>query len=87
MRARYNKGNWQIDFYQKEDDEKLSFLINGTSSLLYLFKKNRIRIKDLKYAVKGIFETSERLEKNGEIPSPCGIEKDLNCRCPEYEYQ
>lgn len=66
-------------FYQKPEDEKFSFLVKNneelTTQLLLNVSNNRVKEKDIKYAVKGIFEkieqniliTKNKIEMNNPI--------------------
>lgn len=55
----FNCNGLTLIFYQKENDEKFSFLIKDeeelTEQLLATVKTKRVKEKDIKYAVDGIF--------------------------------
>jgi dsRNA-specific ribonuclease len=57
---KYSQNGKTIIFYQKENDEKYSFLIENepelTEQLLANCSVKRVKEKDIKYAVKGIFD-------------------------------
>lgn len=57
---RFSQNGKTIIFYQKENDEKFSFLIENepelTEKLLANIKTKRVKEMDIHYAVKGIFE-------------------------------
>ncbi len=61
----FNQNGITLVFYQKPNDEKFSFLIKDneelTDQLLNSVSTKRVKEKDIKYAVKGIFE---KIEKN-----------------------
>lgn len=60
MKIRFTENDHTILFYQKENDAKYSFEIEGeeelTQWLLSNVKTKRIREKDLRYAKEGIFK-------------------------------
>jgi dsRNA-specific ribonuclease len=60
---KYSQNGKTIVFYQKENDEKFSFLIENepelTEQLLANVSNKRVKEKDIKFAVKGIFEKIE----------------------------
>jgi|SRR5690606_20157281 len=60
----FNKNGITLVFYQKQGDEKFSFLIKDneelTERLLNSVSTKRVKEKDIKYAVKGIFEKIEQ---------------------------
>lgn len=66
----FNQNGITLVFYQKPEDEKFSFLIKDneelTTQLLLNVSNHRVKEKDIKYAVKGIFEKIEQnlLPKN-----------------------
>jgi dsRNA-specific ribonuclease len=59
----FNQNGVTLVFYQKPADEKFSFLIKDneelTEQLLRSVSTKRVKEKDIKYAVKGIFEKIE----------------------------
>ena len=59
----FNQNGITLVFYQKPADEKFSFLIKDneelTEQLLRSVSTKRVKEKDIKYAVKGIFEKIE----------------------------
>jgi dsRNA-specific ribonuclease len=60
---KYSRNGKTIVFYQKENDEKFSFLIENepelTNQLLANVSTKRVKEKDIRFAVKGIFEKIE----------------------------
>ena len=60
----FNQNGIALVFYQKPSDEKFSFLIKNneelTEQLLNSVSTKRVKEKDIKYAVKGIFEKIEQ---------------------------
>ena len=60
----FNQNGITLVFYQKPEDEKFSFLIKDneelTTQLLLNVSNHRVKEKDIKYAVKGIFEKIEQ---------------------------
>ena len=60
----FNQNGITLVFYQKPEDEKFSFLIKDneelTEQLLNSVSTKRVKEKDIKYAVKGIFEKIEQ---------------------------
>jgi CRISPR/Cas system-associated endonuclease Cas1 len=60
----FNQNGITLVFYQKPEDEKFSFLIKDneelTTKLLLNVSNHRVKEKDIKYAVKGIFEKIEQ---------------------------
>ena len=60
---KFSQNGKTIVFYQKENDEKFSFYIENepelTERLLANVSNKRIKEKDIKYAIKGIFEKIE----------------------------
>ena len=59
----FNQNGITLVFYQKPEDEKFSFLVKDneelTKQLLNSVSTKRVKEKDIKYAVKGIFEKIE----------------------------
>lgn len=59
----FSRNNLTIVFYQKENDQKFSFLIKNeeelTDRLLATVKTKRVREDKIKYAVNGIFDLIE----------------------------
>lgn len=57
---KFSQNGKTIVFYQKEGDEKFSFLIENepelTEKLLNSVKTKRVKERDIHYAIKGIFE-------------------------------
>jgi dsRNA-specific ribonuclease len=60
----FNQNGITLVFYQKPEDEKFSFLIKDneelTEQLLNSVSTKRVKEKDIKYAVKGIFKKIEQ---------------------------
>ena len=60
----FNQNGITLVFYQKPADEKFSFLVKDneelTERLLNSVKTKRVKEKDIKYAVRGIFEKIEQ---------------------------
>lgn len=60
----FNQNGITLVFYQKPEDEKFSFLIKDneelTEQLLNSVSTKRVKEKDIKYAVKSIFEKIEQ---------------------------
>ena len=60
---KFSQNGKTIVFYQKDGDEKFSFLIENepalTEQLLANVSNKRVREKDIRFAVKGIFEKIE----------------------------
>ena len=60
----FNQNGITLVFYQKPEDEKFSFLIKDneelTTQLLLNVSNHRVKEKNIKYAVKGIFEKIEQ---------------------------
>lgn len=60
---KFSQNGKTIVFYQKEGDEKFSFLIENepelTEQLLANVSNKRVKEKDIRFAVKGIFEKIE----------------------------
>lgn len=60
----FNQNGITLVFYQKPADEKFSFLVKDneelTEQLLNSVSTKRVKEKDIKYAVKGIFEKIEQ---------------------------
>jgi dsRNA-specific ribonuclease len=60
----FDQNGITLIFYQKPEDEKFSFLIKDneelTTQLLLNVSNHRVKEKDIKYAVKGIFEKIEQ---------------------------
>jgi len=60
---RFSQNGKTIVFYQKEGDEKFSFLIEDepelTEQLLANVSTNRVKEKNIRFAIKGIFEKIE----------------------------
>lgn len=60
---KFSKNGKTIVFYQKENDKKFSFLIENepqlTEQLLANCKSIRVKEKDIRFAVQGIFEKLE----------------------------
>lgn len=60
----FNQNGITLVFYQKPEDKKFSFLIKDneefTTQLLLNVSTHRVKEKDIKYAVKGIFEKIEQ---------------------------
>jgi len=63
---KFSQNGKTIVFYQKEGDEKFSFLIENepelTEQLLANVSNKRVKEKDIRFAVKGIFEKIESVE-------------------------
>ena len=59
----FNQNGITLVFYQKPQDEKFSFLVKDneelTNQLLNSVSTKRVKEKEIKYAVKGIFEKIE----------------------------
>jgi len=59
----FSRNNLTIVFYQKENDQKFSFLIKDeeelTEQLLATVKTKRVREDKIKYAINGIFDLIE----------------------------
>lgn len=60
----FNQNGITLVFYKKPSDEKFSFLVKDneelTEKLLNAVSTKRVKEKDIKYAVKGIFEKIEQ---------------------------
>lgn len=60
----FNQNGITLVFYQKPQDEKFSFLVKDneelTNQLLNSVSTKRVKEKEIKYAVKGIFEKIEQ---------------------------
>ena len=60
----FTQNGLTLVFYQKPNDEKFSFLIKDneelTTQLLLNVSNHRVKEKNIKYAVKGIFEKIEQ---------------------------
>ena len=60
----FNQNGIILVFYQKPEDEKFSFLVKDneelTEQLLNSVSTKRVKEKDIKYAVRGIFEKIEQ---------------------------
>jgi len=60
----FTKNGITLVFYQKPSDEKFSFIIKDNDELTQQLHANvstkRVKEKDIKYAVKGIFEKIEQ---------------------------
>ena len=60
----FNQNGITLVFYQKPEDDKFSFLIKDneelTEKLLNSVSTKRVKEKDIKYAVKGIFDKIEQ---------------------------
>lgn len=60
----FNQNGITLVFYRKPADEKFSFLVKDneelTEQLLNSVSTKRVKEKDIKYAVKGIFEKIEQ---------------------------
>lgn len=60
----FNQNGITLVFYQKPEDEKFSFFVKDneelTEQLLNSVSNKRVKEKDIKYAVKGIFEKIEQ---------------------------
>jgi dsRNA-specific ribonuclease len=60
----FNQNGITLVFYQNPEDEKFSFLVKDneelTEQLLNSVSTKRVKQKDIKYAVKGIFEKIEQ---------------------------
>jgi len=64
---RFSRNNLTLVFFQKEDDQKFSFLIENetelTQKLFSCVKTKRVREDKIKYAVDGIFDKIEEIIK------------------------
>ena len=74
----FNQNGITLVFYQKPEDEKFSFLVKDneelTEQLLNSVSTKRVKGKDIKYAVKGIFEKIEQnlltSQKSNDMKNP-----------------
>lgn len=74
----FNQNGITLVFYQKPEDEKFSFLVKDneelTEQLLNSVSTKRVKEKDIKYAVKGIFEKIEQnlllTQKSNKMTNP-----------------
>lgn len=75
----FNQNGITLVFYQKPTDEKFSFLVKDNEELTYQLLNSvstkRVREKDIKYAVKGIFEKIEQIllltnQKSNKMENP-----------------
>ena len=64
MEKKFTRNGKTLVFYQKSEDDKFSFFIENepklTELLLSQVKTKRVKIKDIHYAVDGIFEKIEQ---------------------------
>ena len=71
---KFSQNGKTIVFYQKEGDEKFSFLIENepelTEQLLANVSTKRVKEKDIRYAVKGIFEKIAVISSSKMPPPP-----------------
>jgi dsRNA-specific ribonuclease len=80
----FNQNGITLVFYQKPADEKFSFLIKDneelTEQLIANVSTKRVKEKDIKYAVKGIFEKIEQnlLVNKNQMESPIEV---LGLKC------
>lgn len=74
----FNQNGITLVFYQKPEDEKFSFLVKDneelTKQLLNSVSRKRVKEKNIKYAVKGIFEKIENNlltnQKSNQMTNP-----------------
>lgn len=75
----FNQNGITLVFYQKPEDEKFSFLVKDneelTKQLLNSVSTKRVKEKNIKYAVRGIFEKIENKllltnQKSNQMTNP-----------------
>lgn len=82
---KFTKNGITLVFYKKLGDEKFSFLVKEkeelTEKLIKSVKTKRVKEKNIKYAVKGIFEKIENNFLRNEYPRF----RELTLEVEEYE--